>query len=184
MKIIEVDSIFPLNIRNKQGIEIKPDHGEYRCGPSVTDILSARIDSSSEHPNLRTKGSNQRAEKIELIVIRRNRGHSDTLIATEQTTSAKHIIPWLEKRNLNIRTAPNKNSTVQNNKSEQDAEISKRWFSNVRNSCSTPSIYLQNSNLCFLLQTRSEESQLRAVTATHNLHITTGLMPKKLVLPF
>jgi hypothetical protein len=87
------------------------------------------IDSSSEHPNLRTKDSNQRAEKIELIVIRWNRGHHDTSIATGQTTSAKHIIPWLDKRNLNIRTAANKNSTVKNNRSEQGADISKRWFS-------------------------------------------------------
>jgi hypothetical protein len=68
----------------------------------------------------------QRKNMFELIVIRRNRRHRDTSFATEQTTSAKHIIPWLVKRNLNIKTAANKNSTVQNNKSEQDEEISKR----------------------------------------------------------
>jgi len=124
--------------------------------------------------NSRTKGSNQRAEKIELIVIRWNRRHHATSSGTEQTTTAKHIIPWLDKRNLNIRTAANKNCTVKNNKSKQGAEISKRWFSDARNSCSTPSIYLHNSNLCFLLQIRSRTIPVKSrQTATHNLHITT-----------
>jgi hypothetical protein len=70
----------------------------------------------------------QRKNMFEPIVIRRNRRHRDTSFATEQTTSAKHIIPWLVKRNLNIKTAANKNSTVQNNKSEQDEEIQTMIF--------------------------------------------------------
>jgi hypothetical protein len=43
---------FALSIINKQRIEIKPGHDEYRCYPSC-DILSARIDKTSEPPNLR-----------------------------------------------------------------------------------------------------------------------------------